>query len=102
MWPCYRLSRQNAVFERFFGRSRSHRVMGNYSFETQKNMFVEHPKMREALAARERGARSLPPKKCEFVFRAIYNFITFRGPEALSTPTPRATPVPVRDPIGLT
>ena len=29
----------------------------------KKNTFVEHPKMREALAARERGAGSLPPKK---------------------------------------
>ena len=46
MWPCYRLSRQNAVFERFLGRSRSHRSLGIHTFETQTKHVHETPNMR--------------------------------------------------------
>ena len=62
MWPCYRLSRQNAVFERFLGRSRSHRVIENYMFDTQKNMFMKHPK--SAQTPRQ-GAYALPARRLQ-------------------------------------
>ena len=44
----------------------------------------------------------LGPAKKMRICVSCDDVITFRGPEALSTPRPRATPVPVRDPIGLT
>jgi hypothetical protein len=86
MWPCYGLSRQNAVFERFFGRSRSHRVKGNYMFDTQKNMFMKHPKsahLRDRAHTRRRPAAAKKMKICV----SCDNVITFCGPQAASHPT---------------
>ena len=59
MWPCHRLLRQNAVFERFFWRGRSHRAKGNYMFDTQKNMFMKHPKSAQHTRV---GAYPDPPR----------------------------------------
>ena len=101
MWNPYTKTHRGVTYPLLFGSSRSHCVMRNYTFETQKNSFVEHPKMREALARRMPATGANPPKKCEFVFRALTSSL-FVAQKRSQPPPTRSTPVPVRDPIGLT
>ena len=91
MWPCYRLSRQNAVFERFFWRSRSHRVKGNYMFDTQKTRSWNTQHVLICNQILIPGAGVDPPTKWKFVFRAITSSLFVAHKPHLTRPR-RATP----------
>ena len=93
MWLCYGLSRQNDVLGRFLGRSRSHRVMENYVFETQKNTFMKHPTCAHLRPDSHTGRRRAPAKKMK-IYVSCDNFITFCGPQAASPANPPRDAVP--------
>ena len=75
--------------------------MGNYTFETQNKHVRGTPKNAGGAGSARTRTRLHAAKKMR-IRVSCDDVITFRGPEALSTLRPRATPVPVRDPIGLT
>ena len=100
MWPCYGVLRQNAVLERFGGRSRSHRVKGFYTFEAQKGMFMKHPKMWNKQYETQTRTRRGAAKKMRIRVSCV-NSSLFVAQKRSQPPPPRATPVPVRHPTGL-